>query len=98
VWVGFDNGDSISATGSTAALPIWAELMNNIPQHVSERPFQVPPGVEKRTVCSVTGLLIIENGCPQPMEEYFLTKHVPTEYCPLHKKSWHKKQIRIEPK
>ena len=98
VWVGFDNGDSISATGSTAALPIWAELMNNVPQHVSERSFQVPPGVEKRTVCSVTGLLIIENGCPQPIEEYFLTKHVPTEFCPLHQKSWHQKKILIEPK
>jgi hypothetical protein len=54
--------------------------------------------VEKRMVCSVTGLLINKNRCPQPIEEYFLTKHVPTENCPLHKKSGSKLQIKVEPK
>ena len=28
VWVGFDNGDSIHLAGATAALPIWADLVN----------------------------------------------------------------------
>jgi penicillin-binding protein 1B len=98
VWVGFDNGNSISATGSSAALPIWAELMKAIPQHRSENNFKVPAGVEKRIVCSVTGLLINENACPQPVEEYFLTQHVPTENCPLHKSSGLKNQILVEPK
>jgi len=28
VWVGFDDGDSIHATGSAAALPIWVDLIN----------------------------------------------------------------------
>ena len=93
VWVGFDNVDSISATGSSAALPIWADLMKSIPQYISESKFKTPPGVEKRTVCSVTGLLFIENACPQPVEEYFLSKHVPTEYCPLHQKYGLGKQI-----
>ena len=97
VWVGFDNGESISATGSSAALPIWAELMNAIPQHRSENNFRVPAGVEKRIVCSVTGLLINENACPQPVEEYFLTHHVPTENCPLHTKSGFKHQFVVEP-
>jgi len=98
VWVGFDNGESISATGSSAALPIWAKLINAIPQHISEHKFKVPAGVEMRMVCSVTGLLINENRCPQPVEEYFLSKHVPTENCPLHKKSRLKHQIVVEPK
>ena len=87
VWVGFDNGDSISATGSSAALPIWAELINSIPQYIFASKFNVPGGVEKRTVCSVTGLLFVENACPHPVEEYFLFKHVPTENCTLHQKS-----------
>jgi len=86
VWVGFDNGDPIQATGSAAALPIWADLMNSIPQYISGQNFAVPSGVEKRTVCSVTGLLAVKN-CPEPIEEYFLTAQVPTEECPLHKKS-----------
>ncbi len=87
VWVGFDNGDPILATGSSAALPIWAELINSIPQYISEARFKVPTGVEKRLVCDVTGLLANENACPQPVEEYFLAEKVPTEHCPLHSKS-----------
>jgi penicillin-binding protein 1B len=93
VWVGFDNGDSISATGSSAALPIWADLINSIPQYISASKFNVPSGVEKRTVCSVTGLLFVENACPHPVEEYFLFKHIPTEDCTLHQKSGTKTKV-----
>jgi penicillin-binding protein 1B len=94
VWVGFDNGDPIFATGSSAALPIWAELMNTVPQYISEAEFKVPPGVEKRTVCDVTGLLVNENACPQPVEEYFLAEKVPADHCPLHSKSGLKDLIK----
>jgi penicillin-binding protein 1B len=87
VWVGFDNGDPLHATGSSAALPIWADLMNAIPQYVSEEGFSVPSGVEKRTVCSVTGLQAVKNACPETVDEYFLSENVPTEFCQLHKKS-----------
>ncbi len=87
VWVGFDNGDPILSTGSSAALPIWAELMNSVPQYISEVGFKVPPGVEKRTVCDITGLLANENACPNPVEEYFLADKTPAEHCPLHRKS-----------
>ena len=94
VWVGFDNGDPMLATGAAAALPIWAELMNSVPQYISETGFKVPPGVVKRTVCDVTGLLANENACPQPVDEYFLAEKVPTEYCPLHPKSGLKDLIK----
>jgi penicillin-binding protein 1B len=94
VWVGFDNGDPVLATGAAAALPIWAELMNSVPQYISETGFNVPPGVVKRTVCDVTGLLANENACPQPVDEYFLAEKVPTENCPLHPKSGLKDLIK----
>jgi penicillin-binding protein 1B len=86
VWVGFDNGDSIKATGSTAALPIWAELMSSIPQYLSQNGFNIPPGVVTRVVCSQSGLLAVEKSCPKPIEEYFLEQHVPGQNCPLHPK------------
>jgi hypothetical protein len=54
----------------------------------------VPPGVVKRTVCDVTGLLANENACPQPVDEYFLAEKVPTENCPLHPKSGLKDLIK----
>jgi len=84
VWVGFDDGSSIHASGARAALPIWAELIKASPRFVSGNWFKVPPGVIKRTVCSESGQLAEENRCPHPVEEYFLTDNVPTDYCPIH--------------
>ncbi len=86
VWVGFDNGESISATGATAALPIWNDLMNSIPQYLPQNGFNMPSGVVKRTVCSDSGMLAVDKGCPEPMEEYFLEERLPEQYCPLHPK------------
>ena len=85
VWVGFDNGDSIEATGAAAALPIWADLMIAIPQYRSETDFKMPGGVEKIRVCAVTGRPAVA-GCPQPAEVYFLAGRTPDEECPLHDK------------
>ncbi|MBW2181917.1 MAG: transglycosylase domain-containing protein, partial [Deltaproteobacteria bacterium] len=84
VWVGFDNGDSINATGSSAALPIWADLMKSIPHHISGDWFKVPSEIVKLVVCSETGLLAENRMCPKPMEEYFLKGLHPTEECPVH--------------
>ena len=64
-------------------MPIWADLMNAIPQYRSDTEFKAPRGVEKISVCSVTGLISVD-GCPEPSEEYFLADHVPTGHCPLH--------------
>ncbi|MCP4156620.1 MAG: transpeptidase-transglycosylase, partial [bacterium] len=85
VWVGFDDGGSVFSTGSAAAIPIWADLMNSIPQYISENWFKIPPGVVKETVCSESGLLY-HKGCPESMEEIFLKENVPTAFCPIHNK------------
>ncbi len=84
VWVGFDNGDTITATGSSAALPVWAELIKFIPQYITEAEFKIPSGVVKRFVCSETGLLSEKRDCPEPVEEFFLAGNVPSAFCPLH--------------
>jgi len=84
VWVGFDDGAPIYASGSTAALPIWAELMNAIPQYISGEWFHMPPGVVKKVVCSESGQLAVKYRCPEAVEEIFLADNVPTDYCPLH--------------
>jgi penicillin-binding protein 1B len=85
VWVGFDNAETIAATGAAAALPIWADLMNAIPQYRSETEFKAPRGVERISVCPVTGLIAVDD-CPEPIEEYFLAGRTPAEHCPLHAK------------
>jgi penicillin-binding protein 1B len=86
VWVGFDNGESVTATGSTAALPIWVELIKLMPQYITEAPFKMPTGVVRRMVCSESGLLTKNRDCPDPVDEYFLVENVPSAVCPLHSK------------
>ncbi len=85
IWVGFDDGTPINATGSKAALPIWADLMNALPQYVSGGWFRMPPGVVRGRVCSESRQLAVEDKCPHPIEEYFLANHVPEGYCPVYR-------------
>ncbi len=79
VWVGFDNGDSIKATGARAALPIWAELMEAIPHHISKNDFRIPDGIVKRSICPDDGKAFMSKNCPNAYEEYFLVENAPRE-------------------
>jgi penicillin-binding protein 1B len=84
VWIGFDDGASVLNTGASAALPIWADLMKQIPQHLSGAWFPMPPGVLKEEVCAHSGRLAVPGCCPATYEEYFLVDHLPTESCRQH--------------
>jgi penicillin-binding protein 1B len=84
VWVGFDDGTPLQETGASAALPIWADLMTHIPQHLSGNWFKRPRGVVERTVCSESGELAVPGRCPQPMAEIFLEELTPMQRCPIH--------------
>lgn len=77
VWVGFDNGDSIHATGSSAALPIWAELMREVSHHVSENDFRMPGGILKRRVCADEDNPVMSAACNSSYDEYFLKGNGP---------------------
>lgn len=94
IWVGFDNGDSIYSTGSKAALPIWADIINAIPQYVSGEWFRVPPGVVRKIVCSETGKIALRDVCPKPVEEFFLKNNFPETECDLHGIGVFKKLIK----
>ncbi len=84
VWVGFDNNDSVHATGATAALPIWADLMKSLPQYVSGEWLPVPLGIEKLSVCADSGELAKEGCCPKVVEEIFLLENQPETICRQH--------------
>jgi penicillin-binding protein 1B len=84
VWVGFDDGESVRASGSSAALPIWAELIKAIPWAHGRRWYDPPPGVLQAKVCAESGKLAV-TGCPEPIEELFLETNAPDEPCHLHR-------------
>jgi penicillin-binding protein 1B len=83
VWVGFDNGDAIKATGAQAALPIWAELMNAIPHQISRNDFRAPDGIVARMICSDNGKPMVSQNCAKPRKEFFLAENAPPEPRPL---------------
>ena len=82
VWVGFDNGDSIKATGAQAALPIWAELMKTIPHQISQNDFRVPDGIVTRMICNENGKPVVSQNCAKPRKEFFLAENAPPESRP----------------
>jgi membrane carboxypeptidase/penicillin-binding protein len=82
VWVGFDNGDTIQSTGSSAALPIWVDLMQSIPHHISGNGFRMPTGIVKRRVCADENPPGMSIGCRNAYEEYFLQDNVPQTSIP----------------
>lgn len=84
VWVGFDDGTPVDVAGGGAALPIWGDLVQSLPQYDSGTDFPVPPGVVHKLVCRETGLLAEGRRCPEPEPEVFVEGHAPTAPCPLH--------------
>ena len=85
VWVGFDDGSSTGATGASAALPIWADLLTAIPQYVSGEWFRMPTGVEKLNICAESKQLAVPDACPEYTGEVFLSELAPKEFCDIHR-------------
>jgi penicillin-binding protein 1B len=83
VWIGFDNGDAIKATGAQAALPVWAELMKAIPHQISRKDFRVPDGVVTRMICYENGKPVVSEDCAKPSKEFFLAENAPPQPHPL---------------
>ena len=83
VWVGFDNNEPISLTGTQAALPIWTTFMQAALAGHPNTSFEVPDGIGFVEIDRDTGKLALPT-CPRVLNEAFLTGTEPTEYCELH--------------
>jgi len=84
VWVGFDDNQPVSLSGSQAALPIWTQFMKNATAGQASVPFDVPEGITSVDIDRDTGKLATP-GCPRTFTESFLSGTEPTEYCELHR-------------
>jgi penicillin-binding protein 1B len=84
VWVGFDDNQPVSLSGSQAALPIWTQFMKNATAGQPSVEFDVPEGITFAEIDRDTGKLALP-GCPRTITESFLTGTEPTEYCELHR-------------
>lgn len=57
--------------------------MNRIHAGLEYRDFVMPSSIEKKTICTETGLLARAGSCPS-ITEYFAPDTVPDEVCPGH--------------
>jgi penicillin-binding protein 1B len=84
VWVGFDDNQPLSLTGTQAALPIWTEFMKTAHAGRPSSRFEVPGGITFVEIDRDTGKLALP-GCPRTYDESFLSGTEPVEYCELHR-------------
>ena len=86
VWIGFDDNKQLGLTGAEAALPAWAEFMN---EAIAVRPdlggehFECPEGIEFAEIDSLTGLRSTVT-CPVRELIAVTEKMAPNMECYLH--------------
>jgi penicillin-binding protein 1B len=83
VWVGFDDNRGLNLSGSSAALPIFADFVRRLPSQYFEAPFPTTPGIVTASIDPTTGMLVTEE-CPKSLNEVFLEGTAPTERCTVH--------------
>ncbi len=83
VWVGFDDNRGLNLSGSSAALPIFADFVRRLPSQYFEVPFPTTPGIVTASIDPTTGMLVTEE-CPTSLNEVFLAGTAPTERCTVH--------------
>ncbi|HTO68703.1 MAG TPA: PBP1A family penicillin-binding protein [Myxococcota bacterium] len=79
VWVGFDDGASVKVTGATAALPIFADVLEAARGKAPGAEFTVPTGVETVEVDPRSGLRTALGCSGGP--EVFLLGTAPAQSC-----------------
>jgi penicillin-binding protein 1B len=84
VWVGFDDNQPVSLSGSQAALPIWTQFMKAATAGRPNVPFEVPEDIVFAEIDRDTGKLALP-GCPRTFTESFAPGTQPTEFCELHR-------------
>ena len=97
VWIGHDYYTQYKlkgrASGGSYAAPLWQEYMSAIHEGLTDRPIidESPSelGLEKCTVCSVSGLLATDacyadSAGHTPVTDWFAEGTAPTEFCNMH--------------
>ena len=84
VWVGFDNNEPVSLSGTQAALPIWTAFMKTATAGRTSVPFEVPDGITFAEIDRDTGKLALPT-CPRTFTESFLAGTEPRDYCEIHR-------------
>ena len=85
-WAGYDDGYTNLMSAETGlAKTIWRACMSRIQENLEPSEFEMPPGVEELTICSLSGKLPVRGLCNSTLKtEYFATDTAPTQNCDIH--------------
>ncbi len=84
VWVGNFNGSPTNnLSGSTAAVPVFADIMTFLYRQADPVPFKTPKGVKRVKVCGYSGMKPTPF-CPSTIDEVFMRGTEPKELCTFH--------------
>ncbi len=79
VWVGNADFQAMEGVdGLTGAAPIWHSLIRALQGHRPPQPFERPPGLVRREVCTLSGVLPTP-ACPQTHWAWFIAGTEPTQ-------------------
>lgn len=85
IWLGYDDNKEMNGSNWYYHEKIWAKIMNRIDSELNlpYKDFSMPSTIERKTICTETGLLAIPGECPS-LTEYFAPGTAPTETCGGH--------------
>lgn len=83
VWGGYDENKSLTNIDTQYRFRIWQGIMSRVHANLEYKDFTMPSSVERKTVCSLTGMLARAGSCPA-VTEYFASGSVPDEVCTGH--------------
>lgn len=85
VWVGNSDNDPIAPVlSSLTAAPIWHDFMEEVHAGTPARQFEEPPGLEKATVCALSGLRP-NRYCTKKTTDLFIKGSTPIKECDIHR-------------
>lgn len=84
VWVGLDDNTPLGLSGTRGALPIWTRFMTRALAGHDTSSFDVPPDISFVQIDRETGK-VAAPGCPNVINEAFLSGTEPLEVCPVHR-------------
>lgn len=83
VWGGYDQNKSMSYMNQAWHEILWKNIMDRVHENLQYKEFKMPSSIEKKTICSQTGMLASTQFC-SGITEYFAEGSYKAQYCTGH--------------
>ena len=86
VWAGnFSAEGSVAIVGAETAAPLMLDIFAQLGAGGDNRWFRMPPGIDRRLVCTASGR-VPDEACPETIMEHYIPGVSPAEKCRVHRR------------